>query len=193
MMNNINDKLIELPLHFEPELYTNIFKDKNNKTLQETISTSIYNSLSDMVKQNYSEDLESNLGDFLLKLKVLNDEFYKEFLNKYGDLEYSIFSLKDKNQDTLKGVYFYYLNNELKYIGRCRDSMKKRVNSGYGKISPKKCFKDGQSTNCKINSLLTKYKESIVLKLFVLSDNKQIEELESRLILENEPIWNSRK
>jgi len=192
-MNNIEHQLITIPLNFETKIYTDIFKDKNNKTLKETIQTSKYKLLADRVNQNYSQELNTNLGDFLLKLKNDGDNFYKEFLNKYGDLQYSIFSLANKEQYNLKGVYFYYLNDELKYIGRCRDSMQKRVNSGYGKISPKNCFKDGQSTNCKVNALVTKHRENIELKIFAMDDKREIEELESRLILECEPVWNERK
>jgi len=192
-MNNIEHQLMTISLDFETKVYTDIFKDKNNKTLKETIQTAKYKPLADRVNQNYSQELNTNLGEFLLKLKNNGDEFYKEFLNKYGDLEYSIFSLANKEQYHLKGVYFYYLNSELKYIGRCRDSMQKRVNSGYGKISPKNCFRDGQSTNCKVNALVTEHREDIELKIFVMDDVKEIEELESRLILECEPAWNSRK
>ena len=71
--------------------------------------------------------------------------------------------------------------------------MKKRVNAGYGKISPKKCFIDGQSTNCRVNAFVTEYQESVVLKIFVMDGVTEIEELESRLILEFEPEWNTRK
>lgn len=192
-MNKIGHQLITIPLTFETEKYTNIFKDKNNKTLKETIESSRYQSLAGRVTQNYSHELDTTLGVFLLKLKNSGDEFYKEFLNKYGDLEYSTFYLKDKEQHSLKGVYFYYLKDELKYIGRCRDSMQKRVNAGYGKISPKKCFIDGQSTNCKVNALVTENKSSIVLKIFAMDNTTEIKELESRLILEFEPGWNTRK
>lgn len=48
--------------------------------------------------------------------------------------------------------------------------MKKRVNNGYGKISPQNYFKDGQSTNFKVNSFVTKYKDNIELKILVLED-----------------------
>ena len=192
-MNNIEYQLIEIPLVIESKIYTDVFKDKNNATLKETIESSRYKSLQNIVLQNYLQELDTKLGDFLMRLKNNNDNFYKEFLNKYGDLEYSTFYLANQDQHNLKGVYFYYLNNELKYIGRCRDNMKKRVNSGYGKISPKKCFIDGQSTNCKVNSLITKNRDNIVLKIFIMDDVKEIEELESRLILECEPVWNSRK
>ncbi|MCX6075849.1 MAG: hypothetical protein NTW78_03080 [Campylobacterales bacterium] len=192
-MKEIEKQLIEIPLAFQAGKYENVFQDKNNKTLHETISSQKYKFLESKVRQIYTQDLDSKLGDFLLKLKVAGDEFYKEFLNKYGDLEYSIFSLQDTKQHNLKGVYFYYINDELKYIGRCKDSMKTRVNSGYGNISPKNCFIDGQSTNCKVNALVTKYKESIVLKIFSMSEVKEIEELENQLICEIEPEWNNRK
>ena len=192
-MNIIEHQLIEIPLIFESKIFTDVFQDKNNATLKETIESSRYKSLQSVVLQNYLQDLDTKLGCFLMKLKNNNDNFYKEFLNKYGDLEYSTFYLTNQDQHNLKGVYFYYLNDELKYIGRCRDNMKKRVNNGYGKISPKKCFIDGQSTNCKVNSLITKNRDNIVLKIFVMDDVKEIEELESRLILEYEPVWNGRK
>jgi len=192
-MNNIEHLLIEIPLHFENQIYTDVFKDKNNKTLKETIETSKYRPLENVINENYFQELNTNLGEFLLKLKNDGDVFYKEFLNKYGDLGYSIFSLTDKEQYHLKGVYFYYLNNELKYIGRCRDSMKKRVNSGYGKISPKNCFKDGQSTNCKVNALVTQNRAAIMLKIYPMDDVKEIEELERQLIDELMPEWNGRR
>jgi len=191
-MNDIKHKLIEVPLRFEPEIYINIFKNKKNSTLQKTVKSPRYKSLANTVIKSYPTELDTNIGDFLIKLKTKGDDFYKEFLNKYGDLEYSTFYLDNKMHYNLKGVYFYYLNNELKYIGRCRDNMKKRVNFGYGKISPKKCFKDGQSTNCKINALITKNKNSIVLKLISLNDITEIARLESRLILKYNPEWNKR-
>jgi len=46
---------------------------------------------------------------------------------------------------------------------------------------------------CKVNSLITKNRDNIVLKMFVMDDVKEIEELESRLILKHKPEWNSRK
>jgi len=192
-MHNIEHLLIKIPLKFESKIYTNVFKDKNNSTLQETIKSPRYKSLITTVFKKYSQDLDTNLGDFLIKLKKRGDSFYKKFLNKYGDLEYSTFYLANEEQYDLKGVYFYYLNNELKYIGRCRDKMKSRVNNGYGKISPKKCFIDGQSTNCKVNALITKHRNNITLKIYAMNDIKEIENLEKRLIDMIEPDWNKRK
>ncbi len=71
--------------------------------------------------------------------------------------------------------------------------MQKRVNSGYGKISPKNCFKDGQSTNCKVNSHIASSIGNIELKILVMDDDEEIDKLESELICECDPVWNSRK
>ena len=192
-MHKIKQKSLTILLTFEDEIYTDVFKDKNNKSLQETLLSSRYLKFKTYTEENYSQYISMMLGEFLYMLKSSNDIFYKEFLNDYGDLAYSRFMLSDSSQYSLKGVYFYYVNNELKYIGRCRDSMQKRVNSGYGNISPKNCYIDGQSTNCKVNALVTQNRESVVLKIYPMDDVKEIEELESRFIDELMPEWNSRR
>jgi len=192
-MHNIQQNLLEISLSFEDETYGNVFQCKNNKSIEETLQSARYQKLQAYTEENYNASLSKMLGDFLYKLKNENDMFYKEFLNNYGDLEYSRFMLADTTQYKLKGVYFYYVNDELKYIGRCRDSMQKRVNSGYGNISPKSCYIDGQSTNCKVNALVTQNRGSVKLKIYPMDDIKEIEELESRLIDELMPEWNGRR
>jgi len=192
-MNKIEQKLLKLLLSFENEIYTDVFKEKNNKSLQETLQSSRYQKFKTYTEENYSQYLSMVLGEFLYMLKNSNDMFYKKFLNNYGDLAYTRFMLSDSSKYSLKGVYFYYVNDELKYIGRCRDSMQKRVNNGYGNISPKNCYIDGQSTNCKVNALVTQNIGNVVLKIYPMDDVKEIEALESRLIDELMPEWNGRR
>ena len=79
---------------------------------------------------------------------------------------------------------------DLKYIGRCKDSMKKRVDQGYGKIHPKNCYLDGQATNCHLNSRITACEQDITLWLSPLDNNEEIERLEARLIRQCAPPWN---
>ena len=188
---NILTNLTTLPLKFENKIYTDVFKDKNNKTLKETIEHKRYNKFKEYVEKNYALYLDMNIGDFLIKLKNSNDTYYKNFLNRYGDLTYSRFYIEDKFYYDIKGVYFYFLDEKLQYIGRCKDSMKKRVNNGYGKISPKNCFLDGQATNCKINALISQNISNIVLKIYPLSNNSAIEKLEEKLIKYFKPNWNN--
>ncbi len=51
----------------------------------------------------------------------------------------------------LTGVYIYLVDGKPKYVGEAED-LRKRVNRGYGNISPRNCFKGGQRTNCRINN-----------------------------------------
>jgi len=55
----IQNNLMTIPLEFEGIKYKNIFKDKNNKTLKETISHKRYMKFSSCVYEKYSEYLET--------------------------------------------------------------------------------------------------------------------------------------
>ena len=85
---DILNNLTQIPLKFENKKLKNIFKDKNNKTLEETIAHKRYINLSSCVYEKYSKYLDMPLGKFLIDLKNNQDDFYKKFLNDYGDLEY---------------------------------------------------------------------------------------------------------
>ena len=193
MEKELKQTLEKLDLSFDEQVYKNVFSTKNNKTLSETLSHRRYQSLKSAAERNYSSCLNMPLGSFILLLKQNEDDFYKRFLNKYGDAVYSRFWLANSHDFMKKGVYFYLLNDKIVYVGRCKDNMKKRINSGYGKVAPKNCFKDGQSTNCRLNSLITKEKGEVSLQLCALNDDAEIEELEKMLIHELNPIWNIQK
>jgi len=78
----------------------------------------------------------------------------------------------------------------VKYIGRCKDSMKKRINQGYGKIHPKNCYLDGQATNSHLNARITAEKKKITLWLHEMDSETEIELLERELIRAYNPPWN---
>jgi len=186
-------EFFEVELIFEKDIHKNVFALKNNKSLLETIKNSEkYLSLKGFIKE-YSTELEKKLGNFLLDLKNREDENYKKFLNKYGDVEYSTFKIKNIEFTSKRGIYLYMVDDEIKYIGRCLDNFGNRINQGYGKIHPKNCFKDGQATNCRLNSLITKYKDNISLWVYVLDDDCKIKDLEDKLILKHNPVWNEKK
>jgi len=54
---------------------------------------------------------------------------------------------------SVSGVYAFYIDEELRYIGQCLD-FAQRFNMGYGTISPRCCYEGGQSTNCKMNKVV---------------------------------------
>lgn len=182
----------EIPLKFIDGSCENVFARKNNKTVIETLNHSRYQKLKQKTVTRYPHSLDSPLGKFLLELKKVGDGFYLSFLNGYGDRTYSNFVIADSEFYTARGIYAYFVHDELKYIGRCKDSMKKRINQGYGKIHPKNCYLDGQVTNCRLNWLITKAQEDVSLWFCAMDSLDEIVEEEKRLIRMCSPPWNKR-
>lgn len=198
-MLNENRTLIDgttflpIPLNFELGHFVDVFAGKNNKTVLETIEHRRYLKFRSEVLERYGEERHEPLGAFLLRLKLRNDLFYQRFLNRYGDLKYSKFSIREKKDHKKRGIYAYFSGDRLKYIGRCRDTMQKRVNQGYGKIHPKNCYIDGQATNCRLNALITSNYETVSLWLHPLTNEEEIFAEERRLISLLAPSWNLQK
>ncbi|MFV0543423.1 MAG: GIY-YIG nuclease family protein [Marinicella pacifica] len=192
-INNRTFQFNKYSIIFENENFNDVFSRKNNKTLGETLDHKKYLSLKHKTIDNYKHMVDMPLGKFVQCLKQKGDNFYKNFLNINGDLTYSKFYLMDYTIFYKKGIYLYKKLDEIIYIGRCRDSLKKRINYGYGNITPKNCFKDGQSTNCHLNYKITKNKDSIEFYFHELTDNTEIIEYENKLIKKYRPKWNIQK
>ncbi len=177
-------------LRFEPQQFENVFAEKNDKTVAEILMHHRYKKFEDEVKRKYAQYLDWKLGEFLFKLKSQKNDFYLRFLNKYGDKKYSKFYIDGEQYSDKKGLYIFSIDHQLRYIGRCRDSFKKRINQGYGKIHPKNCYIDGQATNCHLNALITEQRKKVKLWIYPLEDNGLIETLEKELIENYNPSWN---
>lgn len=190
--NGFNCKFERVSLEFELGNFSDVFADKNNKTLGQTLEHRRYSALKRECERFCASDLNLPIGSFLKNLKANGDGLYKRFLNKYGDLNYSRFRLANESVLDSRGLYLYAHEGQLLYIGRCRDSFRKRVNQGYGMISPKNCFLDGQATNCNINSRITSFgSERIEFHVCLIPDLQTITTLEAGLIVDYRPPWNS--
>lgn len=179
-------------LRFDGPVGGDAFALKNNKSLAETLAHRRYKGLA-REAEDHSALLDMPLGEFLLGLKRNGDTFYKRFLNKHGDQSFSVFAIDDAEVLGKKGVYAYYVDDELRYIGRCRDTMKKRINQGYGKIHPKNCYIDGQSTNCHLNAKITEAGDAVSLWFCDLDSDAEISAVEVDLIRRYQPAWNIQK
>lgn len=180
----------QVHLTFEPGLKTNLFALKNNKTLGETIREPRYRSLAALANDRYPESLHMALGEFLLERKRVGDPVYKMFLNRYGDETYNRFSVQDSDWLDRKGLYCYVLDEVVVYVGQSRDCFGKRINQGYGNISPKNCYLDGQATNCHVNSLVTRHQATLKLILSEVKNLVMMDDLEKKLIKIWQPLWN---
>ncbi len=178
-------------LQFRAGTNQDVFAQKINKTLAETILHRRYQNLSNVVHFDFASYLEWRLGDFLAELKRRENQFYRKFLNRYGDLTYCRFQIHASDPIRgQKGVYAFTSQGELRYIGRCRDSFSRRINQGYGTIHPKNCYRDGQATNCHLNSLIAPERLSVSLWVHVMTDDRLIEAVELQMIGRYQPPWN---
>lgn len=192
IINNKKLKFKIIPLNFESKNIENIFYRKNNKKLSKTFEHDKYSKLKTLLDGKYENQLDTNLGDFLKELKQSKDKNYLHFLNKYGDKKYCKFKIQDNLKD--KGIYCFRKDGEIKYIGRCTDNFKKRINQGYGNISPKNCFTDGQATNCHINYLINS-SNNVEFGIYVMTDktSEEIIEMEKLILNFKRFEWNIQK
>lgn len=158
-------------------------------TLKECLKRKQYASLKPQCK-NYPNYMDMPLPQFMKYLKEKKDRLYADFLNSSGDKTFCEFRLCDDSVFDKKGLYSYCVNEKIVYIGRCRDSFNKRINNGYGHISPKNCYLDGQSTNCHINNLVWKNRNKLSFFILSLKSVPKIESMEKELIKKFDPEWN---
>jgi len=180
----------DTPLAHSASRVTDLFARKNNKTVGETICHPKYVKLAARISADYPEAFNVKLGHFLRDLKEGGDSFYREFLNAHGDGEYCEFKLEDNNLKRLKGLCCFSVEGKLKYIGKSTDSFAKRIDQGYGRIHPKNCYRDGQSTNCHLNGLIALASRQVRLHVHPMIDNGRIDLTEADLIVAYDPDWN---
>lgn len=88
-----------------------------------------------------------------------------------------------------EGVYALVVDGSARYIGECED-LRKRFNVGYGHISPRNCYRRGQSTNCKINHRVLGVSKAGGRVNLYFYQTTQRHTVEERLIAGCSPPWN---
>jgi len=109
-------------------------------------------------------------------------------LHRYGKGPFCKFNI-EKKYAKKSGVYCFEILEKIFYIGECEDFYK-RINYGYGNISPRNCFEGGQPTNCRINTIIfLNYKEGEKINLYFHETNDRYR-IEHDLITNIHPEWN---
>ncbi|MEL1135063.1 hypothetical protein AAC978_07745 [Desulfitobacterium sp. THU1] len=136
------DRFVKVPLEFEKFDIENVFTQFDSYTLDEVLKKEKYSKFHDPVYAHYSGYLSMRLGEFLGMLKDQGDNFYKQFLNAYGDQSFCKFRMADNPFLDRKGLYLFKSENQIKYVGRVKGDLNfhLRINTGYAYISPKNCY-----------------------------------------------------
>lgn len=96
-------------------------------------------------------------------------------LHEHGNGSFCDFAFDKAKKEA--GVYLWVCDGEILYIGETKN-MRKRFSSEYGHISPRKCYRGGQSTNCKMNNVAlehAKQGKNIAIYFLATDKHKQIE------------------
>ena len=113
-------------------------------------------------------------------------------LHRYGEGPFCRFRIARSWRSS--GVYILMNGSEPLYVGECQNLEERWGTTGYGKMSPRACYKGGQETNCRINNLI--YRETKTgtgLDLWfhpTYGSKEERQKVESKLIAALRPRWN---
>ena len=132
---------------------------RNTTLLTEIIRLPAYRHLAQVVQDDYARYLDVPVGFFLSELKSRKDVFYREFLHKYGDETFCICRTDTGGIAAERGVFVVAVKGEIRATGLCRTAFSQVVNNELGWLSPKTCYRDGDSARCRINALLCSHRK----------------------------------
>ncbi len=113
-------------------------------------------------------------------------------LHKYGEGPFCQFRVAFGWQQS--GIYVLTNGDDPCYVGECQNLEDRWGTTGYGRISPRNCYKGGQETNCRVNNLIyreTKTGAKLALWFHSIDGDKQDRlAVESELVAALKPPWN---
>lgn len=113
-------------------------------------------------------------------------------LNNYGRGPFCRFRVARGQPEA--GVYIIASGETALYVGECQSLEDRYGSNGYGGISPRNCFRGGQETNCRINTLILhacKGGDELTLWFHRADGGKATRvEIETRLRAALKPAWN---
>ena len=109
---------------------------------------------------NTPENLNMELGKFILKVKTDGVMGYKGLVNPNGDNDRYI-NYKIHNLTPEKGIYIWLVDGKPVYVGIAGGSkgLENRINREYGSITEYKCTSDGQPQTCGNNIKVLRERE----------------------------------
>ena len=83
--------------------------------------------------------------------------------------------MEDEEQAHRKGLIIVYVQGKLCHVDGCHAAFADLVDRSFGNITADRCYRDGDETACRINSLVTTFRGTPVIWLHELSDDNAID------------------
>jgi len=148
---------------------------RSERTLADALESPAFSEVKLVFSREYSRYLQLRLGPVTEELRKKNDSRYRLLLNRYGDADFGTFALDDMELAQRKGVFVVFVQGKLCYLADCHTSFGDLVDRSFGNIRPDQCYLDGNETACRINSLVTAFKDTPILFFHVLEDDAVID------------------
>ncbi|MCX6688973.1 MAG: hypothetical protein NTZ39_04675 [Methanoregula sp.] len=150
---------------------------RSTRTLADIISLPVYSDIRPAIERAYAPYLPGMVGAFLAEQKKHGEQLYSAFLNPYGDEEYCTFRIDEDEYSCQKGVILILVKGKVGYVSSCYTTFGTFFNDELGRIIPDMCYRDGNETACRINSLICSSRDSVGVYVHAMTGDAAIDEL----------------
>ncbi len=151
------------------------------RTLEQALDAPSFSEIKPIFEQEYRQFLPLRLGPVTETLKEKNDPRYRLLLHRYGDADFGSFAMDNEEEAHQKGILIVFLQGKLCHIAACHTTFADLVDRSFGTITADQCYRDGDETACRINNLLTTFRDTQAVWLHELADDCSIDALTADL------------
>jgi hypothetical protein len=148
---------------------------RSERIVQQALEAPAFAEVKPLFVKNYLQYLPLRLGPVTEELGKKNDPLYRQLLNRYGDEGFGSFAIQDEECAQKKGVLIVYVQGKFCHVAGCHTAFADLVGRSLGNITADQCYRDGDETACRINSLVTAFRGTPVIWFHELSDDNAID------------------
>ena len=148
---------------------------RSERIVQQVLEGPAFAEVKPLFVKEYAQYLPLRLGPVTEELSKKNNPLYRQLLNRYGDEGFGSFAIDDEECAHKKGLLIVYVQGKLCHVAGCHTACADPVDRSFGNITTDQCYRDGDETACRINSLVTAFRGTPVLWFHELSDDNAID------------------
>ncbi|MFZ0004631.1 MAG: hypothetical protein WCC86_07755 [Methanoregula sp.] len=145
------------------------------RTLQQALENPAFSEVKPIFVQEYSRYLPLRLGPVAEELRRKKDPRLKMLLHRYGDVDFGSFALDDETQANQKGILIIFAQARLCHLAACHTTFADLVDNTFGNITADVCYRDGDETRCRINNLVTSFRDTPSIWFHEMEDDQAID------------------
>jgi len=145
------------------------------RTLGQALEHPAYAGVKPLFATEYARYLPLRIGPVAEELRKKNDSRYRLLLNRYGDRDFGSFAMEEPLQAQKKGILIVFLQGRLCHIAACHTTFEDLVDRTFGNITSNTCYCDGDETACRINNLVTSFRDQPVFWIHEMDDDTAID------------------